>query len=114
MMNRLNVEENNFNYPIRALTQDFFGEAMKGREIMIGKKRLDEWLKKAKKGDKITYYHGYLCDPYLQPYDKVKHEDHPRIHRFQKYVYRLYELRRLTLVQKRHGKMDYDYMAVKL
>ena len=114
MMNILEVDKNNFNYPINALMEDFFGEVMIGREIMIGKKRFDEWLNKAKKGDKITYYRGYLCDPWLQPYDKVKHEDHPRIYRFQQYVLNMYNKKKCTLVQKRHGKMDYDYMAIKI
>ena len=103
----------NFNYPLFAVLEDFFGDEVKGREIMIGKKRLDEWMKKAKTGDKITYFRGYLCDPWLQPYDKVKHEDHPRINRFQKYVYNLYEIGKITLVQKRHGNWDYEYMAIK-
>ncbi len=113
MMNNLVVERQNFNYPLFAVLEDFFGHEVRGREIMIGKKRLDEWLKKARKGDRITYFRGYLCDPWIQPYDKVKHEDHPRIQRFQKYVYDLYELGKLTLVQKRHGDWDYEYMAIK-
>jgi|TARA_R100000008_G_C3552225_1_gene151111 hypothetical protein len=107
------VERYNFNYPLFAVLEDFFGDEVKGREIMIGKKRLDEWMKKAKTGDKITYFRGYLCDPWLQPYDRVKHEDHPRINRFQKYVYDLYEMNKITLVQKRHGDWDYEYMAIK-
>ena len=107
------VERYNFNNPLFAILEDFFGDEVKGREIMIGKKRLDEWMKKAKTGDKITYFRGYLCDPWLQPYDKVKHEDHPRINRFQKYVYNLYEIGKITLVQKRHGNWDYEYMAIK-
>ena len=80
---------------------------------MIGKKRFDEWLKKARKGDRVTYFRGYLCDPWLQPYDKVKHEDHPKIKRFQQYVLGMYDTGKITLVQKRHGAMDYDYMAIK-
>ena len=112
-MNNLVVEKNNFNYPLFAVIEDFFGVAIKGREIMIGKKRLDEWLRKARKGARITYFRGYLCDPWLQPYDKVKHEDHPKILRFQRYVMEQYENGKVTLVQKKHGEMDYEYMAVK-
>jgi len=114
MMN--NVETNrylNFTYPLFAVVENFFGDDIKGREIMIGKKRFDEWLRKARKGDQVTYFRGYLCDPWLQPYDKVKHEDHPRIKRFQQYVLGMYDTGKVTLVQKRHGAMDYDYMAIK-
>ena len=112
-MNINAVGRYNFNYPLFAVLEDFFGDEVKGREIMIGKKRLDEWMKKAKTGDTITYFRGYLCDPWLQPYDRVKHEDHPKINRFQKYVYNLYDMGKVTLVQKRHGNWDYEYMAIK-
>ena len=45
MMN--NVDTNrylNFTYPLFAVVENFFGDDIKGREIMIGKKRFDEWL----------------------------------------------------------------------
>ena len=34
---------------------------------MISQKAFNTWLQNAKSGDRITYYRGYLCDPYLQP-----------------------------------------------
>jgi len=34
---------------------------------MMSQKAIHTWLNKSNKGDKITYYRGYLCDPFLQP-----------------------------------------------
>ena len=112
MMNTAVDKNYNFNNPLYAIMENFFGDNVQGREIMIGKKRMDEWLIKAPKGARITYYRGYLCDPWLQPYDRVKHEDHPKILRFQRYVLEQYENNKVTLVQKKHGDMDYEYMAI--
>ena len=34
---------------------------------MMSLKAYNTWLNKAKKGDRVTYYRGYLVEPYLQP-----------------------------------------------
>ena len=34
---------------------------------MMSLKAYHTWLNKAKKGDRVTYYRGYLVEPLLQP-----------------------------------------------
>ena len=49
-------------------------------------KAYSTWLNKAKKNDRITYYRGYLCDPYLQPISPTIDRD--RVKRLVREVYR--------------------------
>ena len=76
---------------------------------MMSLKAYSTWLNKAKKNDRITYYRGYLCDPYLQPISPTIDRD--RVKRLGKEVYKSYDL--VILVQKKHADFDYEYMAVR-
>ena len=69
------------------------------------------WLQNAKSGDRITYYRGYLCDPYLQPIAPTADRD--RVKKLGKSVLAVAEAGVLFLTQKRHDDFDYEYMAVK-
>ena len=60
---------------------------------MISLKVYTNWIIKAPKTARITYYRGYLCDPKL-----VQDSQKDNL---------------VTLVQKRHGDFDYEYIAVR-
>ena len=46
------------------------------------------WLNKAKKGDRVTYYRGYLVEPLLQPISPTVDRD--RVTRLGKEVLKTY------------------------
>ena len=78
---------------------------------MMSLKAYSTWLNKAMPGNRITYYRGYLCDPYLQPISPTIDRD--RVKRLGMVVYRSSDDNLVTLVQKKHADFDYEYMAVK-
>ena len=79
---------------------------------MLSIKRFEEWINKSKKGDKVTYYRGYIMAPQLQKFSPTT--DERRVNSLKKRVQRAYDSNIITLVQKRHGDLDYEYMAVKV
>ena len=79
---------------------------------MLSIKKFDEWIKKSRKGDKITYYRGYICDPWQQKLSPTM--SRTNIEKLKKHVYHTYLKRVVTLVQKRHDSMDYEYIAVRI
>ena len=78
---------------------------------MMSLKAYQTWINKSRKQDKITYYRGYLVEPSIQPIAPTM--DRNRVKKLQKAVYDTYVANLVTLVQKRHGKFDYEYMAVR-
>ena len=78
---------------------------------MMSLKAYSTWLNKATPGNRITYYRGYLCDPYLQPISPTIDRD--RVKRLGKEVYKSADANLVTLVQKKHADFDYEYMAVR-
>ena len=81
------------------------------KDLMLSIKRFDEWVNKSRKGDKITYYRGYMVEPSIQPIAPTM--DRKRVEKLQRAVYKTYLSNLVTLVQKRHGRFDYEYMAVR-
>ena len=79
------------------------------KDLMLSIKRFDEWTNKSRKGDKITYYRGYLVDPWQQKLSPTMSVTN--IRKLQKYVHMAYIKARVTLVQKKHDNMDYEYIA---
>ena len=79
---------------------------------MLSIKKFDEWINKSGKGDKITYYRGYICDPWQQKLSPTMSTTN--IEKLKKYVYTAYLSKRVTLVQKRHDRMDYEYIAQRI
>ena len=65
---------------------------------MMSLKAYSTWLNKAKKNDRITYYRGYLCDPYLQPISPTIDRD--RVKRLGKEVYKSYDANLVILSTK--------------
>ena len=74
-------------------------------------KAYNTWLNKAMPGNTITYYRGYLCDPYLQPISPTIDRD--RVKRLGMVVYRSSDDNLVTLVQKKHADFDYEYKAIR-
>jgi len=78
---------------------------------MMSLKAYSTWLNKAAPGNRITYYRGYLCDPYLQPISPTIDRD--RVKRLGKEVYKSADANLVTLVQKKHADFDYEYKAIR-
>ena len=78
---------------------------------MLSNKAFQSWLKKSRKGEKISYYRGYLADPSIQRISPTS--DMLRVRKFQKEVLMAYYKELINLVQKRHGDLDYEYTAIK-
>jgi hypothetical protein len=83
----------------------------KRKKNMISQKAFNTWLQNSKSGDRITYYRGYLCDPYLQPIAPTGDRD--RVKKLGKSVYAVAEANLLYLTQKKHDDFDYEYMATR-
>jgi hypothetical protein len=77
---------------------------------MISLKAYTDWINKAPKNARLTYYRGYLCDPKLQP---ISPSDNTRVFKLRKVVQKSEEGGLVNLVQKKHGDFDYEYMAVR-
>ena len=79
---------------------------------MLSIKKFDDWLDKSVKGDKISYYRGFLFAPSVQKLSPTF--DERRVRSLRNHVYKVYENKIVTLVQKRHDDFDYEYIAVRL
>ena len=82
-----------------------------GDDPMMSLKAYDTWIKKSRKRDQITYYRGYLVEPSIQPIAPT--QDRKRVEKLQRFVFDSYLSNHVTLVQKKHGRFDYEYMAVR-
>ncbi len=80
-------------------------------EDMMSLKAYQTWVNKSRKRDKITYYRGYMVEPSLQPIAPT--QDRKRVEKLQQAVLLTYLSDLVTLVQKKHGRFDYEYMAVR-
>mgnify|MGYP003153827584 FL=1 len=78
---------------------------------MLSIKKFEDWLTKSRKGDKISYYRGYIMAPHLQKFSPTT--DERRVSSLKRRVQRAYDSSIVTLVQKRHGDLDYEYIAVR-
>jgi len=81
------------------------------KNLMMSLKAYHTWLEKAKPRDKLTYYRGYIVEPSIQPFAATM--DRKRVEKLRDTVYDSYLSKLVTLVQKRHGALDYEYIAVK-
>ena len=80
--------------------------------ILLSIKKFEEWINKSSKGNKITYYRGYIMAPHLQKFSPTT--DDRRVNSLKNYVHRAFNHNLVTLVQKRHGDLDYEYIAVRI
>ena len=79
---------------------------------MLSIKKFEEWINKSRKGDKISYYRGYIMAPHLQMFSPTT--DDRRVGSLKKRVMHAYNQSLITLVQRRHGDLDYEYIAVRI
>ncbi len=80
-------------------------------DLMLSIKKFEDWLTKSRKGNKITYYRGYIMAPHLQKFSPTT--DERRVNSIKKRVQNAYDHGLVTLVQKRHGDLDYEYIAIR-
>jgi len=78
---------------------------------MLSIKKFEDWLTKSRKGDKISYYRGYIMAPHLQKFSPTT--DERRVGSLKRRVMHAYDKSIVTLVQRRHGDLDYEYIAVR-
>ena len=79
--------------------------------VLLSIKKFEEWLTKSRKGDKISYYRGYIMAPHLQKFSPTT--DERRVGSLKRRVMHAYDKSIVTLVQRRHGDLDYEYIAVR-
>ena len=77
---------------------------------MLSIKKFEDWLTKSRKGDKISYYRGYIMAPHLQKFSPTT--DERRVNSLKRSVMHAHHSKVVTLVQRRHGDLDYEYIAV--
>ena len=82
------------------------------KDIMLSIKKFDDWLNKSSKGNRITYYRGYIMAPNLQKLSPTM--DERRVRTIKQHVYRAAEGNLVNLVQKKHADFDYEYIAVRI
>ena len=81
------------------------------KNIMMSFKAFQNWISKSRKGEKLSYYRGYIVDPTIQRIAPTN--DRVRVKKFQGQVMDAYDSNLVTLVQKRHGNLDYEYIAIR-
>ena len=79
---------------------------------MLSIKKFDDWLNKSTKGSKISYYRGFMFAPSIQKLSPTL--DDRRVRSLRHHVFVAYSKGVVTLVQKRHDDLDYEYIAVRL
>ena len=81
------------------------------KSIMMSFKAFSNWLNKSRKGEKLSYYRGYIADPTIQRIAPTN--DRVRVDKFRRQVMNAYDDNHITLVQRKHGALDYEYIAVR-
>jgi len=81
-------------------------------DSMLSLKKFDEWISKSRKGDKIMYYRGFLFSPNQQKLSPTL--DLNRVKKLATHVRNSCYSNAITMVQKRHDDMDYEYWAVRI
>ena len=81
------------------------------KNIMMSFKAFQNWISKSRKGEKLSYYRGYIADPTIQRIAPTN--DRVRVSKFRRQVMNAYDDDLVTLVQKKHGDLDYEYIAVR-
>ena len=79
---------------------------------MLSLKKFDDWIGKSRRGDRIMYYRGLIMAPEAQKLSPTN--DKTRVWKLRNHVRGAYYKELVTLVQKKHDKMDYGYWAQRL
>jgi len=82
------------------------------QRAMLSIKKYQDWVNQSTRGDRITYYRGFIMAPQLSRLSPTL--DERRVSALKRYVYGSYDGNLVTLVQKKHADFDYEYMAVRL
>ena len=88
----------------------FIGEG-ELKNIMMSFKAFQNWISKSRKGEKLSYYRGYIVDPTIQRIAPTN--DRVRVDKFRRQVMNAYDSNLVTLVQRKHGALDYEYIAIR-
>ena len=78
---------------------------------MLSIKKFEDWIEKSRMNDKIMYYRGFLFAPDIQKFSPTN--DRTRVWKLRNHVYLSYLKDIVTLVQKRHDELDYEYWAIR-
>ena len=81
------------------------------KNIMMSAKAFQNWISKSRSGEKLSYYRGNIVDPTIQRIAPTN--DRVRVDKFRRHVLNAYDNNHVTHVQKRHGALDYEYIAVR-
>ena len=79
--------------------------------IVLSLKKFDEWLSKSRKGQKISYYRGFIFAPNEQKLSPTL--DLKKVEKLARHVRRACDRSLITMVQKKHDNFDYEYMAIR-
>ena len=79
--------------------------------IVLSIKKFEDWISKSRAKDKIMYYRGFLFAPDIQKLSPT--EDRVRVWKLRNHVHGSYINNLVTLVQKKHDNLDYEYWAVR-
>ena len=81
-------------------------------DLMLSLKKFDDWISKSTKGDKIMYYRGFIMAPDVQKLSPT--QDRTRVWKLRNHVRAAHRQDLVTLVQKKHDNLDYEYWAQRL
>ena len=81
------------------------------KSVMMSFKAFQNWINKYRSGEKLSYYRGYIADPTIQRIAPTN--DRVRVDKFRRQVMNAYDDNLVTLVQRKHGALDYEYIAVR-
>jgi hypothetical protein len=81
-------------------------------DIMLSLKKFDEWISKSRRGDRIMYYRGLIMAPDVQKLSPT--QDRTRVWKLRNHVRGAHYKNLVTLVQRKHDAMDYEYWAQRL
>ena len=87
--------------------------AMPTQAFVVDKAGFDVWLKSARPGSLIEYHRGHLCVDRRQKIGAPDNEARAVLHDLATRALRAAEQGLVHLVQRRHGREDSSYLAIK-
>ena len=81
--------------------------------LVIDTAGFEAWLQAARPGSPIEYHRGHLCVDRQQKPDAPDNEARAELHRLATRVLKAADQGLVHLVQQRHGREDFSYLAIK-
>ncbi len=81
--------------------------------LVTDKAGVEACLKSARPGSRTEYHHGHLCVDRQQECDALDNEARAELHRLATRVLKAADQGLVHLVQQRHGREDFSYLAIK-